>query len=983
MNIHSVELTFRKLGNYPDHLAQEGYDILAQLKEHLGDGNSRVFHVLEGAEKVLPLSSFLVSCIRKDPGSVLDLVNSGLLQGPVSGDVLSREAVRALEGVMDEEVLLSRLRSFRNRHMFRIAWRDLAGLSNLEETLADLTSLADLCMNIAIDWHYQRLSERYGSPLYPDGRRQNLVVLAMGKLGARELNFSSDIDLIFAYPLLGETSGAGKPVSNEEFFTYLARKLIRTLSLNTAEGLVFRVDTRLRPFGDSGPLVLCTDAVEEYYENYGRQWERYAMIKARAAAGDIAAGKQLLKALKPFVYKKYLDYSTIESLRQMKAMIMAEHDREGIRDDIKLGPGGIRDVEFIVQTFQLLKGGRIPALQERYLLRVLAHIERFSLLDSNLCKRLREAYIFLRVVENRLQEYADQQVHTLPPDPDRRLRLAVATGFSSWDEFRSMLRVHMENVHSIFTGLFSEKKEPTARPSKTHPGPEMSAPLLEHSEQFKQILKKCLLIWDDPKAPSSIQVLSSFGIKSSASLITALKNSVRAKVLPGRTREILDELAPRLLASCTMTDEPEKALEGSIKIIEAVLRRSIYLVLLKEYPQALFHLVKLCSRSRWISDLLSRQPILLDELIDAENLFSPLSRDELDIQISAVTKSLASDDMELFMDELRRIKKGAMLKIAACDLDGVLQVEQVGKMLTDLSEVLLAKCLESSLEYMLEKEPEFKGHGIFPGNCGMAVIGYGKMGGKEMSYGSDLDLVFLYDTGTSAFRNGADAGRLAYFFSRMVQRLIFLLTTRTSQGVLYQIDTRLRPNGSQGVLVSSLAGFGEYQRNRAWLWEHQAIIRARFVAGDEKTGQGFERVRKDLLMTKRDKGTLAKEILAMRERIAKNVKRDHGSDFFDIKRDPGGIIDIEFLIQYLVLLNASEHEELTSATGCLELLEILSQLKLLPVDDRDMLSETYRLYMKTVNHLTLDLEKPRLPGHSFSQERRRVTALFDRFMGNA
>ncbi len=980
MNTYSSELIFRRLQHYPPALKQEGYALLEQLKKHPALQKNDLLCRLEDAEKILPLSNFLVSCMRKEPEAVMELAVSGMLRLSLRQDKNFGQAALAVKDAGDEETLQASMRSFRNKYMFKIAWRDIAGLSGLEETLGDLTLLADTCLNLAVDWHHKRLSQKYGSPLYPDGRPQNLIVLAMGKLGAGELNFSSDIDLIFAYPLLGNTSGSGKSISNEEFFTFLARKVIRTLSVNTEKGIVFRVDTRLRPFGDAGPLVLCADALEEYYENYGRQWERYAMVKARAAAGDIKAGQRLLKALRPFVYKKYLDYSTIESLRQMKAMIIAEHNREGIRDDIKLGPGGIRDVEFIVQTFQLLKGGRIPALQERYLLRTLEHIKRFSLLDGILCRKLASAYIFLRVVENRLQEYADQQVHVLPPDPDRQMKLAAATGFSSWEEFHSRLLQHMEEVHSIFTGLFSEQKE---TPVTEHDRERREGPWLKNQKQFKRLLQKCLLAWNALETEPGTKILSSLGMEKALPLLSAFRNSAKIKVLPGRTKEIVDELMPRVLAACAMTDYPDKALEGSLRIIEAVLRRSIYLMLLKEYPQALFHLVSLCSKSRWVSDLLSRQPILLDELIDTANLFRPLSRQEIRAQVSAVITSLPRSDMELFLDELRRIKKGTMLKIAACDLDEMLEIDQTGRMLTDLSEVLLETCLENALEYMLERQHPFKNSDMAPDNCGMAVICYGKMGGREMGYGSDLDLVFLYDAEGMSFLERPDIGGASYFFSRLVQRLIFLLTTRTSQGVLYQIDTRLRPNGSQGVLVSSIQGFKDYQEHKAWLWEHQAIIRARFAAGDKKTGNAFEDIRKTVLMTKREEGDLADQILDMRKRIARNVKKTGRPDSFDIKRDSGGIIDIEFLVQYLVLLNASRHEELTTRTGCLELLEILGRLGLLSETDKEILKESFRLYMKTINRMALDMKKPRVAGDSFKKERRQVSAIFNKFLGSA
>ncbi len=938
-------------------------------------------HFVEMAEKILPFSQFMVYHLKRNPETLLELTGSNWLFSPLNREELYRQAHQEAGDAEDENQLMAAVRLFRNRHMFRIAWRDIAGLASLDETLSDLTNLAEICMNICLQWLYRNLSTRFGSPLYPNGKAQNLIVLAMGKLGARELNFSSDIDLIFAYPQTGVTSGTNSPISNEDFFLRLARSLIKVLSQSTENGLAFRVDTRLRPFGDSGPLVLCSEAVEEYYENYGRQWERYAMVKARAAVGDIDAGNRLLKRLRPFVYKKYLDYSTIEALRQMKAMILAEQDKESLKDDIKLGPGGIRDVEFICQTFQLLKGGRIPLLQERNLLKVLNHIDQLTLLDHETCSTLRQAYIFLRIVENRIQEFSDQQIHNLPSDHKRQLKLAVSTGFSSWDEFRSSLADHMSKVHAIFVGLFAERRQQSLSPSNSVKDSSSSKSQPE-PDGSKDLLKQCLLVWEDPIDDASIDILKGLGFSRASPLLKGFKDSKKLQLLPGSTREIVDELMPRLIEACSKTKDPDKGLEGCLRIIEAVLKRSIYLMLLLEYPQALTHLARLCSESRWISDLLSRQPILLDELIDASNLFRPLSRHELINQIDSVTGAIADSDLELLLDELRRIKKANVLKVAACDLDNLIEMDEVGNRLTNLAQVLVETCFKYALDYMCSKEASFYRSNVTVNESGMAVIAYGKMGGREMGYSSDLDLVFLYNPDAPAIRQRDHAGKTTYFFSRLVQRLIFLLTTRTSQGVLYQIDTRLRPNGSQGILVSSIDSFSEYQKKRAWTWEHQALIRARFVAGDQTTGAIFDKIRKDVLMTKRNKGILCKDILQMRKKMVDNIPKGQKGTGFHLKKDRGGIVDIEFIIQYLVLLHAHEYQKLTEATGCKTILHLLGTTGLLASKQVDILKRTYSLYMKTVNHLTLDLKEPKVPVDLFKAERQQISDIFQQVLGN-
>ncbi len=961
--------------HYPADLREEGLRLLNELVGRRGQ--AAIGPVLAGqAALVLPLSRFLQLILRKYPGLLPEMALSGELSSSMDRRKFLKRMHDAMKNVSCEDDLLSVLRRFRNRKMFRIAWRDLSGTADLEEILSDLTFLADQCIEAALGWLNNEQAQAFGSPVYPDGHVQGLIVLAMGKLGAGELNFSSDIDLIFAYPLQGSTTGAGAGLSNEEFFTRLARRLCRALSLTTEEGMVFRVDTRLRPFGDSGPLVLPASAVEEYYENYGRQWERYAMVKARAAAGDILAGERLLKALRPFVYRKYLDYSAVDAMRQMKAMILAEQDRKALERDIKLGPGGIRDIEFICQAFQLLKGGRMPALQERYLLRVLRHLESLSLLDSGTCRLLREAYIFLRMTENRLQEFADQQVHFLPEDSEMQLRLAVAMGFSSWERFYPVLKGHMQAAHRIFGELFDEKQQQTdVQICTTDAGSESGG---QHVDCILPDVSEgeYLLIWEAPEDRSARQQMLAMGFsEEAASRLLSLRNSRQIALMPSRTRDVLDRLIPKLIAVCTAVPDSDKALEGSLKVIDAVLRRGNYLVLLLEYPQALRHLVYLCSRSIWIAEILSRQPILLDELIDASALFNPLADREFRKQLDAMTASIPGSDLELFMDELRRFRKGSTLRVAACDLDNLIDVREVGASLTGLACILVDKCLESAIKHVAcnKEEPFYPGFSV-PEHCGMAVVAYGKMGGREMGYASDLDLVFLYDPAALSQDGQVTAGDAGYYFSRMVQRLIFLITTRTSQGRLYQIDTRLRPNGSQGILVSSLESFAEYQRARAWLWEHQALVRARAVAGDKVVKKTFEDIRKDCLMTKRKAVEVAEGIHAMRKKIWKAATGN--SSFFHIKKHPGGVMDIEFLVQYLVLCHARIHEELVRFTGCLDLLQILGDLGLLSQAQAHDLSQAYRHYAKAINHRTLDMKSARVDANAFRETRARVEEIF-------
>ncbi len=910
--------------------------------------------------KVLPFSLFVKTTLTKYPDIATDFIQKGLLLKKLDISLLKAEATDLLN-IKEEKEFLKAIRILRAKYMSRIAIRDISGQASFNETCSDLSTLAAVSIECCLNWLEKDMEPRFGHPYTKEGLPLRLIVLGMGKLGGGELNFSSDIDLIFSFMKRGLTKGGKLEVSAEEYFLEQARRLIKLLSLQTEDGIVFRVDTRLRPFGESGPLVMSMDAMEEYYERHGRQWERFAFIKAQPVAGDLESGFELLNRLRPFIYRKYLDYSTIESLKEMKAMILAEQAKKASYNNVKLGPGGIRDIEFIVQTIQLIKGGRITALQTPSFFSALSIIKDLNLMDLKTWKTLKDAYIFLRTTENRLQEYQASQVHTLPKDPDKQLRLALSLGFKKWDEFYAAYEYYSNKVNKIFKEFFETPQRDS-----------------QQLEEKKLLLAR--LIWNNPSDQETKEAIKELGfqyINEISNLLLSFKNSKKIHCLSGQAQELIDELLPNLILFSSDEAKPDKALKNSLFIIDAILKRTIYLLLLKQYPQVLKHLVFLCGKSRLIADLLRRQPILLDELIDANVLFSRFSKYELRSRLQNIIAALQIDDLELWLDEIRRFKKGNVLRIAACELKEILKAKEVSEDLTNLSEIILEKCAEKAWENMLNKAPEVLKINEF-NKSGMGIIGYGKLGSRELGYSSDLDLVFLYDT--SVFHGISEVNKptLSYFYARVIQKLIFFMTARTSQGILYEIDTRLRPDGSQGVLVSSTDSFQEYLEKKAWTWEHQALIRARFICGDNRVEKKFETIRKKLICQKRDNKSLKKDILEMRNKIIASTKK-HKKEFH-LKKDTGGIIDIEFLAQYLVLKNAWKFQSLSTHRNTVEIIECAQQLRLLNNKDAESLKKAYLGYLEKINLLSLDLKDPILSekeNQKFWQMKKEVEKIFN------
>jgi glutamate-ammonia-ligase adenylyltransferase len=911
-------------------------------------------------KRVWEASSYVSKACLRDLELLPRLLDSGVLQHTYAeGDMVAALADRLAE-VQAEPDLARRLRRFRRDQIVRIIWRDIAGWAPLAETLEDLSTLADACIEQAQDLLYRWACRESGTPLDPDGQPQSLVVLGMGKLGARELNLSSDIDLIFAFPESGQTDGP-RAQSNEQFFIRLCQRLIQALDAVTADGFVFRVDARLRPFGNAGPLAMSFGTMESYYASQAREWERYAMIKARVVAGDRDAGKRLMRLLRPFVYRRYLDFGAIESLRDMKLLISKELYKKGMDANVKLGPGGIREIEFIGQAFQLIRGGRDTDLQIRPILPVLALLQQKRILPAYVVRELSEAYEFLRLVENRVQAWADKQTHLLPRDEAGRLRLARAMGFADWQGFFERLEQHRQRVQEHFDMLFA--------------APQQAAPD-EESQRLHDLWRHLL---DQEQAEA---VLAQAGFSDPADALRQLElfrtgHACRALGTKGRAR--LDQLMPLLLEAVAQLETDSQALGRVLGLLESIARRTAYIALLVENPLALSQLVRLSGMSSWISRLLIRHPILLDELLDPRRLYLPLKRKELEEELNLQLANVDAADLETQMDRLRLFAQSNMLRVAAADITEHIPLMVVSDYLTEIAETGISRVVNLAWQELAQRHG--RPAGLAEGQTGFIVVGYGKLGGIELGYGSDLDMVFLHGI-DDPFANtqGTKSVAIDVFYARLAQRMIHLFSTRTPSGILYDVDMRLRPNGNSGMLVSSMKAFQTYQTERAWTWEHQALVRARVVAGDARVGARFEAVRREILAERRDPARLQAEVVEMREKMRTSLDKSK-VDRFDLKQGRGGIVDIEFMVQYAVLRWACDYPELLGWTDNIRLLETLSRQGLLSGDAADRLMDAYRGLRAAYHRNALQDQSALIGTDQLVDERRLVWRIWEQTFG--
>lgn len=864
-----------------------------------------------------------------------------------------------LTALNTEEQLGVALRQLRRREMVRIAWRDLAGWAELPETLADLSALAEALVNAAVERLHLWQSQRYGQPSAADGQAQRLVILGMGKLGGGELNFSSDIDLIFTYPRQGQTAGA-RPISNEEFFRRLGQRLTKLLAEATAEGWVFRVDLRLRPFGEVGPLALPFAAFEDYYQTHGRDWERYALIKARVIAGHDGAGEQLLSRLQPFIYRRYLDYHAFAALRAMKALIGEEVQRKGMQRNIKLGPGGIREVEFIGQVFQLIYGGRDPVLRQRSILAVLDHLAASKRLPASAVHGLKAAYVFLRRTENRLQMWADQQTHDLPQDELGKLRLAVTMGYTNWSGFVAALAQHAALVSAQFALIFGA---------------------VEQAPSAAGWIGLCQGLLDEATATAYLQERGFAEPAQAWQRLRALRRGFNYRTMSAQGRERLDALLPSLLETVASTAQPSATLERVLNLLESIARRSVYLALLSDQPPALAQLVKLCAASPWIAQRLTRYPLLLDDLLNPALLYAPLDGAQLATELQQQLQRIPADDDEEILSVLRHFKQTQVLRVAAADVSGAMPLMIVSDHLTAIAEVLLRKILQLAYADLVPRfgEPRCVVNGV-ERVAQLAIVAYGKLGGIELGYASDLDLVFLHDSaGEQQQTLGAKSVDNGTFFTKLVQRILHYLTTRTAVGDLYEVDTRLRPSGRAGLLVSSCAAFADYQQQQAWTWEHQALVRARVVAGSPALAEHFAQIRALVLQVPRDREALRHEVRSMRERMRAELDRSD-NERIDLKHGRGGITDIEFVVQYAVLSNAAHHPQLLTYTDNIRQIDGLEQGGIFSAADANNLRDAYRSLRRHLHLLKLQEQPARLPCALVQNECANVRHIWQSYM---
>ena len=858
-----------------------------------------------------------------------DFAIDALVRQPELLDRLQTDAAAPLPAPMleaDNQGEWARLlRRYRQAESTRLVWRDVVECADVEEVLAGSSALAETCLRLALDALEADFARRFGSVRDAEGAPQRLVVFGLGKLGGRELNFSSDIDLVYAYEHEGESDGA-RSLHAQDYFARLGQQLAKLLDEVTADGFCHRVDLRLRPFGNAGRVALSFAAMELYFQREGRDWERYAWQKARCVAGDIAAGERFLDALRPFVYRRYLDYGALDGLRAMKAMIAAEVARKDMAGDIKRGPGGIREIEFLAQALQLIRGGREPALRRRHLLATLQALAQAGHMETDAASALAVAYRFLRRLENRLQMLADAQTYALPEDGLARARLAAGLGYADWQALDVALAAQRAKVAEEFGALLAPRRR------RISGGDELASywrALPEHGEAAQ---------------------LEAVGFEHAAELHASLCDFARTpgvRDLSDAARARLDRVLPALLQHAAASDTPDAVLRRVLPLLHTILRRASYLALLDEQPAALARLASALARSALLGERLAAYPLLLDELLDVRVGGELPDRATMQAQCAV---ALRDNDMEASLDALNEVRQALSFRFALALLDGRIDAQDCARHLAWLADAVVACVLQLA-------DDELRGaHGRVDGGR-FAVLGYGTLGGEELGFGSDLDLVFLFDAPADATSNSARPLDAPRWYARLGQKIVSLLGVRTGAGRLFDVDVRLRPDGAKGLLVSSLASFTDYQRNRAWTWEHQALVRARAIAGDAALAGAFDALRAQVLAQPRDGGKLAEDVSAMRRKMRAELDRSDAA-MLDLKQGEGALVDLEFLLQFLVLRDAGASPGLLAPRATSALLEAALQGGILDAATHAALREAHAALLDTGLRCTLD-RRPR------------------------
>jgi len=908
-----------------------------------------------------PLSSYsrFVQRLRRRYADELALLPPGEPEHPHMDQAYAALRERG-HGVGDS------LRIVRQLVMERLVTLDCDRQADLAVVTRAVTQLAEFALDVACLEAERELDDIHGAPTGEDGRRAQLWVIGMGKLGARELNVSSDIDLIYVYDLPGETAGNAhgmNRVSNQEYFAAMVKRVYALVGDLTEHGLVFRVDLALRPNGNSGPPVVSLDALEEYFQVQGREWERFAWLKSRVVAPRrvIADGSaQALRAVVlPFVFRRYLDYSVFESLRTLHRQIREQATRRSAgrperANDVKLSRGGIREIEFTVQLLQVVRGGQFPELRTRPTLDALQSLAAAGLMPQATAEALAAAYVFLRRVEHRIQYLDDQQTHMLPVSDEDQHWIAASMGYVDCCDFLGQLDTHRELVAQEFDRLLGGAEARNGQCNGNRCSAKPAAPTPQELEE---------LLPDLPRAFSD-RVRQWCGNPR----VTAMREQAQAQL--------------RLLVRRTglwLGSEPDGDGDGQTRNhvdaalrwadwLEPLFRRESYLALLVERPAVQERLLRILGAAKWPARYLMLHPGVIDELASDAMLSGRFNAEEFEAELGqrrAALRRTGEDDEESLLNILRRAHHAEVFRTLARDVEGRITVEQVADDLSALADAVLRVTSDWCWDHVRNRHrerPQF------------AIIGYGKLGGKELGYGSDLDIVFVYDD---------DDERAPEVYASYVRKLINWLTVKLREGDLFEIDTALRPNGNSGLLTTSFEAYEKYQlgrgSNTAWTWEHQAMTRARFVLGGPALAERFDRVREAVITAPRDVAALKAEIVAMREKVraARPVKDGH----FDVKHSPGGMVDGEFAVQFLVLSQSAAHPELIPNVGNIALLQRAEQAGLLPPGVGERAAAAYRALRREQHRLRLDEASTQLPMSALANEQQAMLALWKAVFG--
>ncbi|PYE39259.1 bifunctional [glutamate--ammonia ligase]-adenylyl-L-tyrosine phosphorylase/[glutamate--ammonia-ligase] adenylyltransferase [Psychrobacter fozii] len=861
--------------------------------------------------------------------------------------------------IADEAKVMKGLRDLRTLLMMRWIWQDALQLISLEQLTDELSEFAGGCISFAKDYTYQHLIEQYGEPTFIDAKGNlqidDMAIMAMGKLGAHELNLSSDIDLIFVHQALGETNGdkdkGTRSIDNKRFMTRLGQGIIKLLDHKTADGFVFRVDMRLRPWGDGSDLAIHLSALQKYFSQHGRAWERFAWLKARVVGQlDQPFYDELQALIKPFVFRYYVDYSAFSALREMKSLIQNQVAQREDLDNIKLGAGGIRDIEFIVQAFQLIYGGRHPQLQIKSCLDAMKVLYQLKYLELSTYKQLQAAYRFLRRLEHAIQAINDQQTQRLPHDTQWQYNLAITLGFEDWAALLSTLNQHRNNVNVPFERMVTERQVPDQEDASLEPK--------DLDEQIARL--------DNVLTEKNRDLLENFW---QSKLVANLSDEAR---------ERLDDAYPvivhALLAHQDQQQLANTALPRLISLLEAICRRSIYLVMIAENPNATIELIPMLSASPWIAKELAHYPVLLDTFLQQRYHHLPDKRELRDILRQQLLR-VEPNDEEKLLSVVRLFKKNQILAVAASDILAARPIMKVSDSLTYIAAVVLEAVLERAFAEIVRRYGYpigQDGDPVTEADCGFAIIGYGKLGGLELSYSSDLDLVFLHKIKEQGMTTGEKSVSGMKFAARLVQKLMNYLNTQTRDGRAYEIDMRLRPSGNAGMMVVSCDAFETYQLDKAWSWEHQALVRARAICGDRRVTARFCDIRRNVLALPRTLEQVRTEVTSMRIKMQKHLGTNQWqqkSGKFHLKQDAGGIIDIEFLAQFAVLAYSHEHPSLTKWSDNVRIFEEVALLGIWEAQVCQDLTDAY-LRIRAATHQLALSEQSLLVDESLWKETR-------------